>query len=132
MDKETFLRTQYLRMLNSEQFVAEQWRSSIDRFLADLWDRTPSTPGKRFLEPIDPDFGYSPDNVEWQFKKIAKKAVAVRVSQKTSKAPERESLSRLTKTERKANEQAAKEEQRKAIAVELAEWNEGQLAVRLA
>lgn len=36
------------------------------------------------------------------------------------------------KTERKANEQAAKEEQRKAIAVELAEWNEGQLAVRLA
>jgi hypothetical protein len=115
MEKDSFLRLQYLRMLNSEEFVVEQWRSSIDRFLRDLWDRTPTSPRERFLAPIDPSLGYSPDNVEWQFPKIRKRAGALR-----------ESGSDLTRAERKQIEQAARqaerEAKRKAIAEEIARW----------
>lgn len=133
MDKETFLRLQYLRMINSDDFVVEQWRSSIDRFIADMWDRTPPQHGRRFLTPVDPTLGFSPDNVEWQFPKIkakpAKNAKMLADTLDISKV-----LKRLAEAERKAIKQAeaadAREAKRQAIAAELAAWNDGQLVRR--
>jgi hypothetical protein len=113
MDKVSFLRLQYLRMLNSEEFVVEQWRSSIDRFLKDLWDRTPNTPRERFLAPIDPTLGYAPDNIEWQFPKVKQRAGQGRQG--------------ITREERKSAEKAARlaqrEAKRQAIADEIARWD---------
>jgi hypothetical protein len=133
MDKEIFLRLQYLRMINSDDFVVEQWRSSIDRFIADMWERTPPQHGRRFLAPVDPTLGFSPDNVEWQFPKIkakpAKKAKTLADTLVISRV-----LKRPTKAERKAMKQAeaaaAREAKRQAIAAELAAWNDGQLIRR--
>lgn len=121
MDKEAFLRLQYLRMVNSDDFVAERWRSSCDRFLADMWDRTPISPGARFLSPIDSKLGYSPDNVEWRFPKVRKRGHAKTAPSDSQPAP-REVLKRLTKDERRANEIAAKEARLKAIADEFLRW----------
>ena len=42
----------------------------MDRFIADMWDRTPMKPTVRFLAPVDAGLGFSPDNVEWQFRKV--------------------------------------------------------------
>jgi hypothetical protein len=99
-------------MLNSEEFVVEQWRSSIDGFLKDLWDRTPTSPRERFLAPNDPSLGYAPDNVEWQFPKIRKRAGA-----------SKERGGGLTRAERKQIEQAEREVKRKAIAEEITRWD---------
>ncbi|MGO8083046.1 hypothetical protein [Rhizobium leguminosarum] len=121
MDKEAFLRLQYLRMINSDEFVVEQWRSSMDRFISDLWDRTLTLPGKRFLQPKDPSLGFSPDNVEWQFPKIKRKGVS-----RAPIAPQRQIVKKApvkpTKAEIKANEAAAKEARRKAISEQYLRW----------
>ncbi|MGO7072198.1 hypothetical protein ACCT03_00165 [Rhizobium johnstonii] len=101
----------------------------MDRFISDLWDRTPKSPGRRFLQPLDYSLGFSPDNVEWQFPKIKRKSV--------SKAPVRAAPRRMgkktpvkpTKAEIKANEAAAKEGRRKAIAEQSLNW-ERQLIAR--
>ncbi|TQX90258.1 MULTISPECIES: hypothetical protein [unclassified Rhizobium] len=130
MDKDSFLRLQYLRMINSDEFVVEQWRSSIDRFIADMWERTPTVPGRRFLAPVDPTLGFSPDNVEWQFPRIKSRSKA----KIPSKQVVREIAVRLTKAERMVIKQAERElaieEKRKAIAAELAAWNNGSLTRR--
>lgn len=127
MSKDKFLRLQYLRMMNSDDFVVEVWRSSIDRFLADMWERTPTSPRSRYLAPIEPEFGFSPDNVEWQFPKIKRKhgprvGVTTVPSNITSDRPER----RLTKAERdlikREAKEAAREAKRRAIAKEFARW----------
>jgi hypothetical protein len=124
MDKETFLRLQYLRMINSDEFVVEQWRSSIDRFVADMWDRTPTKPTARFLAPVDPTLGFSPDNVEWQFPKIGKRGM--RKAKTAPKIHQQEIAPRPTKAERKAiklaEAAAAREAKLKAIAEEFARW----------
>lgn len=110
-------------MINSDEFVVEQWRSSMDRFMRDMWDRTPTGPGKRFLSPIDPTLGFSPENVEWQFPKIKARPKA---KTKPVAAPIKPLVYRLTKAERKAikaaEEAAAKDAKRKAIADEYARW----------
>lgn len=60
-------------MLNSDEFVVELWRSSIDHFIAYIWDGTPTKAAARFLAPVDPELGNSPDSVEWQFPKVRKR-----------------------------------------------------------
>lgn len=132
MDKESFLRLQYLRMINSDEFVVEVWRSSCDRFLRDMWERTPSQPGRRFLAPVDATLGFSLDNVEWQFPRIkSKSSIAIRPA---TAIPTKPTVIRATKAERKAIKLAeaagAREAKRHSIAGELAAWNDGQLAVK--
>ncbi|MGO7175373.1 hypothetical protein ACCS91_36765 [Rhizobium ruizarguesonis] len=102
----------------------------MDRFITDLWDRTPKSPGRRFLQPLDCSLGFSPDNVEWQFPKIKRKGV--------SKAPVRVAPQRIrkkaavkpTKEEIKAIEAAAKEGRRKAIAEQFFSWERHRIARR--
>ena len=132
MDKESFLRLQYLRMINSDDFVAEQWRSSVDRFITDMWDRTPNSPVGRFLEPIDPMLGFSPDNVEYHFRRVRKKSDSGR--KPTFTAPSQSipaAVPRPTKAERKALLRAdaalAREAKRREIAAELRGWEDGAL-----
>ncbi|WP_132523952.1 hypothetical protein [Rhizobium sp. BK376] len=112
--KERFLIAQYERMMNSGCFVVEQWRSSRERFVADMWDRAPSGAKGRLIAPIDPELGYSPDNVEWQFKR--RKRVAAKVKPKTPKPP------KPTKAQRKAAEALAKAARRQAIAEQYRQW----------
>lgn len=134
MDKDTFLRLQYVRMMNSEEFVVERWRSSVGRFLADMWARTPAKPGRRFLSPVVPSLGFSPDNVEWQFPKIKAKQLSTKKARMVEAKSSPEVEKRPTKAERKANERAhtlaVREKKRQVIAQELAAWNNGQLAVK--
>jgi len=60
-------------MIATGDFVVEQWRSSKDRFVRDIWDRASIWANRRRLEPLDPRLGSSPDNVEWRFQPIKKK-----------------------------------------------------------
>jgi hypothetical protein len=130
MDKEAFLRLQYLRMINSEEFVAEQWRSSMDRFINDLWDRTPTSPGRRFLQPLDWSLGFAPDNVEWQFPKVKQKGVSKAAVRAALKRTRRKAAVKPTKEEIKAIEAAAKEDRRKAIAEQYLSWEKQRAARR--
>ncbi|MBY5516176.1 hypothetical protein [Rhizobium leguminosarum] len=122
MDKEAFLRLQYLRMINLDEFVVEQWRSSMDRFINDLWDRTPASPGRRFLQPLDCSLGFSPDNVEWQFPKIKRKGVSKASVRASPLRVDKKIPVKPTKAEMKAKEAAAKEGRRKAIAEQFLNW----------
>ncbi|MBB2685233.1 UNVERIFIED_ORG: hypothetical protein GGD47_002821 [Rhizobium etli] len=139
MSKEAFLRLQYLRMINSDEFVVEQWRSSMDRFIRDLWDRTPGSPGRRFLQPVDCALGFSPENVEWQFPKAKRKRAAkvapLRIASEAPLKPTKagtkakvtratKARSKPTKAETKAEEAAAREARRQAIAEEFHRWEQ--------
>jgi hypothetical protein len=130
MDKDAFLRLQYLRMINSDEFVAEQWRSSMNRFISDLWDRTPTSPGRRFLQPLDCSFGFSPDNVEWQFPKVKRKGVSKAAVPVSPQRARRKAAVKLTKEEIKAIDEAAKEGRRKAIADQYLSWEQLRIARR--
>ncbi|TBY17675.1 hypothetical protein E0H93_37005 [Rhizobium leguminosarum bv. viciae] len=130
MEKEAFLRLQYLRMLNSDEFVVEQWRSSMDRFISDLWDRTPKSPGKRFLQPVDCSLGFSPDNVEWQFPKIKRKGISKAIVRAAPQRTQKNASVKPNKEEIKAIEAAAKEGRRKAIAEQFLSWERHRIARR--
>jgi hypothetical protein len=122
MDKDTFLRLQYLRMINSDEFVVEQWRSSMGRFINDLWERTPTSPGRRFLQPLDPSLGFSPDNVEWQFPKVKRKRGSRAPVHANPKPAGKKAPVKPTKAEIKASKAAAREGRRKAIAEQYQSW----------
>ncbi|QIO70598.1 hypothetical protein HA459_00565 [Rhizobium leguminosarum bv. trifolii] len=130
MHKETFLRLQYLRMINSDEFVVEQWRSSMSRFISDLWERTPTSPGRRFLQPLDLSLGFSPDNVEWQFPKVKRKGGSRAPVQADPKRVVKKAPVRPTKAEIKATKDAAKDRRRKAIAEEYLNWEQKRAARR--
>jgi len=125
MLKERFLIAQYERMLSTGDFVAEQWRSSRERFIADMWDRTPTSGNGRRLEPIEAELGFSPDNVEWRFRRVKPKVVASKKATAKPKPPaidRREIAPKPTKAERKQAEVALKEAKRRAIAEEYERW----------
>lgn len=130
MDKDAFLRLQYLRMINSDEFVAEQWRSSMDRFISDLWDRTPTSPGRRFLQPLDCSLGFSPDNIEWQFPKLKRKGVSKAPIPAAPQRTRRKVAGKPTKEEIKAIEEAAKKGRRQAIAEQCLSWEKLRAARR--
>jgi hypothetical protein len=124
MYKHQHLIAQYERIMATGDFVVEQWRTSCERFIADMWDRTPTKAGQRRLEPIDPDLGFSPDNVEWCYPTVRARPVK---GQRVAKvAPKARSVQKLrpTKAERKAADAAAKEAKRKVIAEEFARWED--------
>jgi hypothetical protein len=135
MDKETFLRLQYLRMMNSEDFVVERWRSSVDRFIGDIWDRTPTAPVGRFLEPIDPSLGFSPENVEYHFRRVRPKSEADRKPKSALPAISTPAVVfRPSRAERMAIKKAeaaqAREAKRVAIAADLPAFDHGALVRR--
>ncbi|MBW6421621.1 hypothetical protein KX729_09230 [Rhizobium sp. XQZ8] len=128
MDKNKFLRDEYKRIMATGQFVYSAWRDSEDRFIADMWDRTPNQQNRRLLAPVDPRFGFAPDNVEWQFPRI-KRQVAIQpkpkpepVKVKPKPRPKPVPVEKAAK--KKADELARREAKRAALAGEFRKWEQ--------
>lgn len=129
MDKHRFLRGEYERILGSGDYVWSGWRDSFDRFRADLWDMTPAWISGRYLAARDKELGFSPDNVEWHFRKSralekpAKSARPLRAGGKGApKQPRKATQKPLTAAERKRLGEIAREERRQRLAEEFRRW----------
>lgn len=107
MDKAKFLLDLYLQIASSGAFVCEARRSNVDRFVADLWDRTPNHRNNRFLAPTDRSLGFAPGNVEWYFegrrhKPGSKPKAKPKARPSASRKPPLKTLLKPTKEERAA------------------------------
>nr|WP_250808165.1 hypothetical protein [Neorhizobium tomejilense] len=124
MTKDKFLRDQYAAMIASDEFVASEWRDSIDRFVADMWERTPTYPRGRVLIPVDPELGFSRDNVEYRFPAVRKKrsgrATSPKNSVKRSHATPKPQP--LSAAEKKALLLKERDARRQKLAAEFLEW----------
>lgn len=124
MDKEQFLRDEYARIIISGEFVASEWRDSVERFIADLWDMTTFNKAGRYLAPKDKTLGYSRDNVEFHFDK-AKRAVT---SNKPKKAnvgtlpSGKTKAAKLTSPDLRAEQTAARLERRQKLIDKALAW----------
>lgn len=104
--------------------MAVEWRDSVDRFVADLWDMTPGWGSSgRFLGMKDTDLGFSRDNVEWHFPRIRKpgkvKAAKVKAQVRKRRPPKE-----MTAAKKRADLQAAKQARREALAAEFLRWEQ--------
>lgn len=126
MDKATFLRREYDRLLASGGYMYSAWRDNFERFQADLWDMTPNSQAWRFLAPIDPGLGIAPGNVEWHFPRIRRVTAKPKAAPVKAKAkPKPPKLTKEEKAEQKrAVELARREAKRAAIAEEYKRWEE--------
>ena len=124
MDKDRFLRQEHARITASGEFVASEWRDSVDRFIADLWDMTPLNRCGRYLAPKDKKLGFARENVEYAFERSARRVSAMTLKKKLSaKKPQAKSKpKRLTKEERRAAQNTARLERRRKLAEEILRW----------
>lgn len=114
-------------MVASGQFIASEWRNSVDRFVADLWDMTNFQKAGRYVAPRDKSLGFSRDNIEYHFdgparkiaaansKKAAVKKATMMKAKAKSKAP--------NAAERRAAENADRLERRRKLAEQVLTWD---------
>lgn len=129
MDKQRFLREQYLDVLASGAHVCERWRSAFENFYHDLVDATPSHASRRFLMYRDPKIGFEPGNVEWHFRKSPGRASAqvatTKKTQTAAKAKKAAAAIKARKEETRRREaERQREERRKMIADQYRQWEE--------
>ena len=134
MDKQKFLREQYLDILASGAHVCERWRSTFENFYDDLVNATPTHASRRFLMYRDPEIGFEPGNVEWHFRRSPGRAPPkVSAPQKTktrAKAKKASEASKAKREETRRREaEGQKEERRKMIAEQYRQWEEKRLRV---
>ncbi|MDG3576959.1 hypothetical protein SAMN05880582_101536 [Rhizobium sp. RU20A] len=126
MDKQSFLCNEYERMIGSGEYVWSGWRDSFERFQADLWDMTPTSSAGRYLAPKDRELGFSPDNVEWHFRKTRPIGKMTKVRKNKIQAPpsrtKKVKRAPLTAAEKKNLAETAKEERRRKLAEEFEYW----------
>lgn len=125
MDKQSFLCSEYERLMSSGEYVWSGWRDSFERFQADLWDMTPTSSAGRYLAPKDMELGFSPDNVEWHFRKISPIGKTTKVKNKVNAPPSRTKKAKrapLTAAEKKSLAEIAKEQRRRKLAEEFEYW----------
>lgn len=125
MDKQSFLRGEYERLMSSGEYVWSGWRDSLERFQADLWDMTPTSSAGRYLAPKERELGFSPDNVEWHFRKIRPIGKTTKVKNKLaapSSTAKEAKRTPLTAAEKKSMAEIAKEQRRRKLAEEFEYW----------
>lgn len=131
MDKHRFLRSEYERIMVSGDYVWSGWRDSYEGFQADLWDMTPTGNSGRYLAPRDKELGFSPDNIEWHFRKV-RSAKRTKAQRKPTKRPGRKGEKAVpqpvTATERRRLAEMAKEERRRQLAEEFRRGEEMRLS----
>jgi hypothetical protein len=136
MDKQLFLREQYLDVLASGAHVCERWRSAFENFYDDLINATPTHASRRFLMYRDPEIGFEPGNVEWHFRRSPGRAppkvsapqktkITEKVNAKAKKASAASKAKREETRRREAERQ--KEQRRKMIADQYRQWEEKRL-----
>lgn len=118
MDREKFLREEHARIVSSGEFVASEWRDSVDQFIADIWDMTSFTKAGRFLATRDATLGFSPDNVECHFHGPTRPTV----SSKPKKVKKRSAKITAMNAECRAVEAAARFKRRKKLVEAVLAW----------
>lgn len=122
MDKDRCLRQEHARITASGEFVASEWRDSVDRFIADLWDMTPLNRCGRYLAPKDKTLGFARENVEYAFERSARRVSPMTLKKKLSgKKPQAKSKPVMNE-ERRAGEIAARLERRRKLAEKVLRW----------
>lgn len=124
MDRERFLREEHARIVASGEFMASEWRDSVDRFVADLWDMTDFQKAGRYLAPKDKSLGFSRDNVEYHFKGPLKRVSSAKPFKTTARKAKVEKAKPQipTASERRAAEAAARLERRRKLAEQVLAW----------
>jgi hypothetical protein len=134
MDKQKFLREQYLDVLASGAHVCERWRVAFENFYDDLVNATPTHASRRFLMCRDLDIGFEPGNVEWHFRRspgrVPAKVAAPQKKKTKAKVKKAAAASKANREETRRREaERQKEERRKMIADQYRQWEEKRLGV---